>query len=382
MAALAVTGCGRKPAAQRPPTVIVASPLQKRVLDWDDYVGTFTAVSTVDVRPRVSGYVQSVGFTDGQIVRKGQLLFVIDPRTYQAALDQAKAQAARAAATLADAKVELTRAQALLAAKATSQQDVDTRTAAQKQAEADLGAAEAAVRTAALNLGFTRVTSPIAGRASDVRATVGNLVNQDSTVLTTVVSLDPIRFTFDGPESQFLKYERVSTARRGAGALAQIRLQDEPDYRWSGRIAFVDNALDPNSGTIRAFAVVANPGLFLRPGLFGHMRLSSAAAYDALLVPDGAIITDMNRQLVYVVGSDGKVADRVVQLGPMVEGLRVVRSGLSASDRVIISGIQRAKAGQAVSAEAGQISTTASAPIHPDTTPAPAAATFAAPGEP
>ena len=374
-------GCARKPPPPRPPEVVVAQPLQRRVTDWDDYVGRFTAVTSVDVRPRVTGYVQSLGFRDGQIVRRGQTLFVIDPRSYQAALDQAAAQQARAAATLRDAKVELTRAKALLAARATSQQDVDTRTAAEQQAEADLGAAGAAVRAAKLNLDFTRVTSPIDGRVSDARATPGNLVNQDSTVLTTVVSLDPIRFTFDGPESLFLKYQREGAGRAGAqGPLAQVRLQDEASYRWSGRIGFVDNALDPNSGTIRAYAVVPNPGLFLRPGLFGHMRLAAARAYDATLIPDGAVVSDMARQLVYVVDGQDRARERVIQLGPMIDGLRVVRAGLAGGDRVIISGVQRAHPGQAVTVRQGRIALQPGpSAAQPDSAPPAGSATFAAP---
>ncbi len=381
VAGVGLGSCGKHPQPPRPPGVVVAYPLSRQINDWDDYIGRFEAVSTVDIRPRVSGYVQALGFKDGQIVRRGQVLFVIDPRAYVAALDQAKAQQARAAATLQDAKVELQRARALLAARATSQQEVDTRTAAEKQAEADLEAARAAVAAAALNLSFTRVTSPISGRVSDTKTTPGNLVTQDSTVMTTVVSLDPIRFAFQGPESLFLKYQRSGLgARRGDGtAQVRIRLQDEADYRWNGRIAFVDNSLDPNSGTLRAYAVVANPGLFLKPGLFGHMRLESSAAYPAMLAPDQAVVTDMSRQVVYVVGPDGTVAQRVVELGPMIDGLRVVRGGLSAGDRVVISGVQRAHPGQKVTATLGRITPQPQADAQPDLSPPAGAATFAAP---
>jgi len=372
-----VHGCAAKKPAPAAPRVIVSQPLERRVSDWDDYVGQFQAVSTVQVRPRVSGYVESVGFRDGEVVRKGQVLFVIDPRVYQAALDQAKAQQARAQAALQDAKVELKRARALLAARATSQQDLDTRAATEKQAEADLAAGKAAVASAALNLEFTRVTAPISGRASDSRAMPGNLVNQDSTVLTTVVSLDPIRFAFQGPESLFLKNRRQNQGRRD-GALVQIRLEDESDYRWNGRIAFVDNALDPSSGTIRAYAEVANPSLFLTPGMFGHMRMQSSPPREVLLVPDQAVVTDLARQLVYVVEAGGRVGQRVVQLGPLVEGLRVVSSGLSPGDRVIISGVQRAHPGARVAALAGTISPqSAASGVAPDLGPPPGSATFA-----
>ena len=212
-------------------------------------------------------------------------------------------------------------------------------------------AAQAVVATARLNLGFTRVIAPIGGRVSDSRAQPGALVTQDSTVMTDVVALDPIRFAFQAPEDLLLKYQR---AKGAGGAPIQIRLQDEAGYRWNGRIAFVDNALDAGSGTIRAYALAPNHEGFLKPGMFGHMRLLSSSPHAALLVPDQAVITDMSRQLVLVVTPAGVVAQRPVQLGPIVEGLRVVRSGLSPSDKVIISGVQHAHAGDKVRVITGQ----------------------------
>ncbi len=372
-----ITGCAaKKPPPAPAPRVVVATPLREQISDWDDYVGQFVSVSAVNVRPRVTGYVQSAAFRDGQIVRRGQLLFVIDARPYQALLDQAKAQAARAAATLQYDQVELKRAQALLAARATSQQDVDTKQATEKQGEADVSAARAAVATAALNVTFTRVISPIDGRISDNRTTTGNLVTQDATVMTTVVSLDPIRFDFNGPESLFLKGQRQGMP---SGQPVQIRLQDETGYRWNGRMAFVDNAIDPGSGAIHAYALVRNPNLFLTPGLFGHMRLLGSRPYSGLLVPDQALVTDMSRQLVYVVAPSGEVGQRVVQPGPLVDGLRVIRSGLQAGDRVVISGVQRARPGKKVEAVEGRITAQSQggaqpAPLPPD---AGASATFA-----
>ena len=273
----ALAACGAaKPPAPPPPLVSVAQPLQRQVVDWDDFVGQFESPASVEVRPRVTGYVTSLGFKDGQEVAKGQVLFVIDPRPYEAAYAQAKAQTAHADAALADAKVELGRSQALLAARATSQQDVDTRQAAAHTAAADVAAAQAAERTAALNLGFTRVIAPISGRISDAKAMPGNLVTQDVTVLTSIVSLDPIRFRFTGPESEFLKYKRQNIIGAGLAPAVQIRLQDEADYRWPGKLAFVDNAFDTSSGVISAYALVANPGGFLAPGMFGHMRLQGS----------------------------------------------------------------------------------------------------------
>jgi len=355
------SGCGphgKKPAPL--PIVTVATPVHKRVVDWDDYVGHFDAVDQVDLRPRVSGYLQSVGFKDGQVVRKGQVLFVIDPRPYQAALDLAKAQAARAQATLDNARIALTRGKTLLDARATSQEDYDNRQAAEKQAAADLEAAQAQVRSSALNLEFTSVTAPLSGRVSDRRVAPGNLVTADVTVLTSIVDADPIRFSFEGSEGLYLKYQRENSdgsrnSSRAAANPVEIRLQDESDYRWKGHMEFVDNALNTSAGTIRGRAVVANPSGFLTPGMFGHMRLLGSGAYDALLVPDQAVVSDQNNQIVFVVGSDGEVARKIIQAGPLMNGLRVVRAGLSDTDRVIIDGVQRAHPGQMVDARAGSI---------------------------
>ncbi len=370
-------GCAKKTPPPQPPNVVVATPLQRQISDWDDYVGRFEATNTVDIRPRVSGYVQKVAFKDGQIVHRGQILFYIDPRPYQAALQQAQGQQARANATLADAKVELNRSHALLAAKATSQQDVDTRQAAEQQAEADLQAAKAAVATAELNLGFTHVVAPIDGRVSDSRAQPGNLVTQDTTVMTDVVALDPIRFAFQAPEDLLLKYQHAKGGSDTSGTPVQIRLQDETSYRWDGKIAFVDNAIDTGSGTIRAYALAPNHALFLKPGMFGHMRLLSSQPHAALLIPDQAVVTDMTRQLVYVVDAGGVVGQRQIQLGPLLDGLRIVRSGLQPTDRVVISGIQRAKPGQKVTAAAGRVEPQPGASAQPDIGPPPGSATFA-----
>jgi RND family efflux transporter MFP subunit len=379
LVATPLAACGAaKPPEPPPPTVIVAAPLQRQVEDWDDFVGQFESPNSVDIRPRVSGYVTAIGFKDGAQVAKGQLLFQIDPRPYQALFDQAKGQAAHAAATLADAKVELQRSQQLLAARATSQEDVDTRLATERTAQADLLAAQAALRTAALNLSFTRVISPISGRASDAKALPGNLVTQDTTILTSVVSLDPIRFRFTGPEALFLKYKRENLIGGGAQPPVQIRLQDEADYHWPGKLAFVDNAFDTSSGVISAYALVDNPGGFLTPGLFGHLRLVGSHPYAGLLVPDGAVTTDQSREVVYVVGADNKVREQLVDPGPVADGLRVIRSGLKPTDRVVIDGLMRARPGKAVTPSPGQITAQPVAPSEPES-PAASSATFAAP---
>ena len=353
-AVLALAGCAKKkPPPPPPPVVAAATPLQRQIVDWDDYVGRFEAVQSVEVRPRVSGYLQSIAFRDGQPVRQGQLLFVIDPRPYQAALDQARAQVARQQATLANARLESERAQKLFDARAISQQELALRQATAQQSVADLAAAQATARTAALNVGFTRVTAPISGRVSDRRFAIGNLVTQDTSVLTTLVDLDPIRFSFEGAEGLYLKYQRLN--REGGRASSrfranpvEVKLQDEQEYRWRGRMDFVDNALDTNSGTIRGRAVIANPDGFLTPGLFGHMRLLGSPPYTGLLLPDSAVSTDQTRQVVRIVGKDGKLAQRVIQTGPVVDGLRVVRGGIGPEDRVVIAGAAQAKPGQAV----------------------------------
>jgi RND family efflux transporter MFP subunit len=371
-AGLLLAGCGPKAApAPPPPNVTVAHPLQATVVDWDDYVGQFVAEDSVDVRPRVSGYLQAVGFKDGDIVRKGQLLFVIDPRPYRAALDQAKGQEAHAAAAAANARTEAARGAQLLAARAISQQAYDLLVATERQDAADLLAAQANVRTNGLNLEFTRVIAPLSGRVSDRRVAPGNLVTADTTVLTNIVNLDPIRFAFTGSEAAYLKYQRENAAgtrasSRVAANPVEIRLQDETTYRWKGRMDFVDNSLDTGSGTIRGRAVVDNPGNFLTPGMFGHMRLRGSGAYLALLVPDQAIVTDQTRQVVYVVAADGKVSQRAVQPGPLTQGLRVIRQGIAPSDTVIIDGVQRARVGQKVTPRQGRITPEAAADAQAD----------------
>ena len=358
----------------------MATPLAMTVSDWDDYVGQFVAVDSVDVRPRVTGYLQDIGFKDGEIVGKGQVLFTIDPRPYQAALDQAKGQEARAIATLANARAQADRGRVLLAARAISQQAYETLVAAERQAGADLVSARATVRANALNLGFTRVTAPLGGRVSDRRVAPGNLVTADTTVLTNIVTLDPIRFAFTGSEALYLKYERENQAgtrassRRAANPV-EIRLQDEPTWRWKGRMEFVDNALDTGSGPSAGAPWFDNPDHFLTPGMFGHMRLLGSGSYPALLIPDQAVVTDQERQIVYVVGPDGVVRARPVELGPLSSGLRVIRSGLASSDAVVIDGVQRAQAGHKVAARRGRIAPApAPSPALADTSPPSASA--------
>ena len=379
--AAALYGCSRPSEAQAPPTpaVTVAVPLVQAVQDWDEFTGRFEATQSVEVRARVGGYVSGVHFRDGDFVRRGQLLFSLDPRPAQAALASARAQLSQAQAQLALARSELARSETLLESQAVSQAEVDTRRGALQTAQAAIAAADANIRARQLDVEFTRVTAPISGRVSDRRVDAGNLVAGGSSaadVLTTVVSSAPIHFVFDGSEAVLLKYQRQ--ARQGAAPI-QVRLQDEAAFSRSGTLDFTDNAVDTASGVIRLRALIPNADGFLKPGMFGQARLAGAGTYQAMLVPDAAVATDQARRIVYVVTADGSVSPRPVQLGPLVDGLRVIRSGLQPTDRVIINGVQRIQQpGMKVQARAGRIEPVASAPQAPVTQAAPASsATFA-----
>ncbi len=357
MMAAALYGCskGQEAPAQGAPPVTVATPLSQQVVDWDEFTGRFEATRSVDVRARVGGYIQSVHFRDGDFVRQGQLLFTLDPRPAQAALASARAQLAQGQAQLTLARTELARAEGLLVSQAVSQAEVDAKRGAVQTAEAAVAAANAAIRARQLDVEFTRVTAPISGRVSDRRVDPGNLIGGGSSagdVLTTIVSSSPIYFVFDGSEALALKYQR--DARNGSAPI-RIRLQDETAYDRTGTLDFTDNAIDASSGTIRLRAVVQNADGFLKPGMFGHAQLAGSGGYAAMLVPDAAVVTDGPRKVVYVVAKDGTVGAKPVQLGPIANGLRVVRSGLTPDDRVIINGLQRARPGQKVTAQNGTI---------------------------
>ncbi|MES2044128.1 MAG: efflux RND transporter periplasmic adaptor subunit [Pseudomonadota bacterium] len=381
--ALGLAGCGKgnQNQAPPPPHVTVATPLQRDVVDWDEYVGRFEAIQDAELRPRVSGTIDRVLFADGQRVSQGQALFIIDPRPYAAALAQARAQAAKANAALINARSELARADKLLAAQAISKEEYETKQATVRSAAADLAAAQASVRTAGLNLGFTTVRAPISGRVSDRRVSKGNYAQDGTTVLTRVVSTNPIWFSFEGAESFYLKYMRQDRAgQRGSSRdtpnPVEIQLADESGFRWHGRMDFVDNTIDTNSGTIRAHAVVANPDGFLTPGMFGRARLLGSGTYRAMLIPDEAILTDQTRKIVYVVGRDGKVVPRPVETGPQVEGLRVVKAGLAPTEQVVIEGITTLQPGMTVVAKRVPLK-----PRAPDTSPGSAPASAPPPAE-
>ena len=374
----ACSGGGESQAQPPTPEVTVATPLVRDVLDWDDYVGRFEAVETVEVKPRVSGYLTGIHFRDGQYVRQGQLLFTIDGRPAQAQLDRARAQLARAEAQLVNARTELTRSRTLAAQRAASVEEVEQRQAALRSAQADVAAARADVRARQLDTGFTRVTAPISGQVSQRRVDRGNAVTADQTVLTTVVSTNPVHFAFNGSEALLLRYQRQAGGVR-IGAPVRIRLQDEAQYVHAGRLDFVDNSLSAGSGTIQARAIVPNPDGMLKPGMMGRLRLAASPAYPATLVPDTAIATDAARRVVYVVDKQGTVVVKPVQLGALDGELRVIRSGLNPQDQVIIGGLQRAMPGQKVKPRKGRIAPPASSqPAGEAPPPAPVSASTSA----
>ena len=322
---------------------------------------------------RTGGYLQGVHFRDGQSVSRGQLLFTLDPRPAQALLAAARAQLAQAQAQAGLARTELARSQALLAATAISREEFESRTAALAQAEAAVQAAQAAVRARTLDLEFTRVTAPIAGVISQRNVDVGNLIAGGSSsgdILTTIVSTSPIHFAFEASEAVMLKYRRGGA---GSGRV-QVRLQDEPDYRWAGQLDFTDALIDDASGAVKMRALIANPNGLLRPGMFGHARLQGSGAYDAMLIPDTAVVADGPRRVVYTVDAGNTVTPKPVQVGPLSGGLRVIRSGLAPGDKVVIDGIQRAMPGSKISPVEGRVTRPAApAPAEAPTISAPPA---------
>ena len=370
----------RSPAKMAPPPpaiVGVSAPLSAPVVEWDDFVGRFAPSQSIEVRPRVAGQVTALHFHDGDIVQKGQVLFTIDQRPYRAALAEAQANVASARSALALAKSDYARVARLTGDEAVSAGEVDSLRAHVQAADAALAAAQARERTRALDMEWTQVRAPVTGRISDRRADVGNLVaageGTNATLLTTINALDPIYFNFDSSEALFLKAQREKAAH-GAAPVVEIKLQDEPGYNWHGRLDFTDNGLDPHSGTIRGRAVIANPKLFLTPGLFGNMRLSGGGTVQALLVPDEAIQSDQARKTVLVVGADGTVAAKPVQLGPVVRGLRVIRGGLLPGDKVVVTNVQAAMPGAHVDVRAAPIAPQDPAADAPTGVTAPAAA--------
>ncbi|MGE5517470.1 MAG: efflux RND transporter periplasmic adaptor subunit [Bacteroidota bacterium] len=376
-------GQGGAPAqAQGPaaPPVTVAQPLKRQITDWSEFTGQFTPVDYVELRARVSGYLTEIAFTDGQMVNKGDLLFVIDPRPYEIALVSARSKVTQAAASRELATRQLGRAGELQKREFLAQSLLDQRQAESQTAGAGQTAAQAAVREAELNLQFTRITAPVAGRISARQISIGNLVtaggsNGSGTLLTTIVSQDPLYFNFDMSESDFLAFQR--TYGRAAGGELKVpvdlRLMDETGWPHPGTLTFIDNQVDKSSGTIRARVTMANADGLIAPGSFGRVRMPASAPYEALMVPDAAIMTDQNRKIVMTVTAEGTVAPRPVTIGPVVDGLRAIRAGLTGEEQVIINGLMRARPGAKVTPQPGKIEVPGAAPASGPAPAAPAA---------
>jgi RND family efflux transporter MFP subunit len=372
--AVLLAGCDQgqpqsRQAAPPPPTVSVAKPVQREIVEWDEYTGRFDATQTVEIRARVSGYLDEVRFKDGQEVKQGDALFAIDPRPFERALEQARAELFAAKTKVENASLDVTRGLKLIGEKYISDKTLDDRKSLVRDAQATVKVAEAKVKSAELDLSFAIVAAPISGRIGRTLVTAGNWVSAGSasgaTLLTTIVSQDPIYIYFDVNENNYIKYKRlaergVTAGAADVGAPVEVALPDEHGFPHKGLLDFLDNRLDPGTGTLRARAVLPNKAGLFSAGLFARVRVTGTPSYAALLLPDEAIGTDQTNKYVLVVGGDGTVERRNVKLGPLVEGLRVVREGLAAEDWVITRGLQRASPGSKVVpkrvaiAEAGQ----------------------------
>jgi len=359
-----VLACSTAAIAQAPPSappaVAVAKPIVKEVVERDDYVGRFEAVDAVEIRARVSGYLQTVSFRDGAIVKLGDPLFTIDKRPYQAALDQAEAAVTSAQARVAFAQSDYERAAALGRTGNITEQLLEQRRNTLETARGDLLGAQAAARTARLNLGFTEIHAPMAGRIGRKLISEGNLVTADQTLLTTIVSLDPIYFYFDVDERSFLAYQRtlqigtVSDANQNRLPV-RVGLTDEKEFNRKGVLDFLDNRVDQATGTMRARASIENKDLFIRPGLFGTIEVPGSPSHRGVLIPDEAIGTDQDRRIVWVVANDGTVTPRVVRPGPRIDGYRLIREGLKGDETIVISGLQRVRPGAKVTPQSQEL---------------------------
>lgn len=349
-------GAIEKAAAQGAPVVEVATPLTERVIDWDEYTGRFEAVQSVVLQARVSGYLDKIHFQEGDRVEAGQLLYQIDPRPFQADVAQAQARLEAAIALRELALIEVERADELFRREVGPRSEAQRRRAEYQEAVANVALAEAELTSAQLDLEFTEIRAPISGRISATNVDVGNLViggPNGATVLANIVTITPIEFVFTVSEADFLRYARldaqgVRPSSRDFENTVFVKLQDEETWPWEGRMTFVDNQIDPNSGTLEGRATFENSEGFLQPGLFGRLRLAGSLEYDAVLIPDEAIVSDQSHLLVYVVGEDNVVSERRVILGPLHRGFRVIREGLTTADRVVVSGVQRARPGAPV----------------------------------
>lgn len=357
-AVLSACGNSQPQGGPPPPAVTVAEPVKRTVIDFDEYVGRFVAINSVEVRARVSGYLDAVNFKDGQLVKQGDLLFSIDKRPFQNTVDQARANLAQAKSNLAFAESDLARGQQLVHDKTITDQTFEQRAQAARNAQASVGANEAAVRQAELDLEFTELRAPIDGRIGDRRVSPGNLVTGgtagNTTLLATIVSNNPIRFEFTFDEASYLRYERMSNSSaevksRGDGVVIAIKLIDENDFDHTGRLDFVDNVIDSSTGTIRGRGVLENSNGLFTPGMFGRVRVPGSAPYDGILIPDSAIGTEQIRKFALVVGPDNTVVQKYITLGQVTpDNFRIIKSGLEPNDRVIVNGLMRARPGQKV----------------------------------
>jgi multidrug efflux system membrane fusion protein len=343
-----------QPGPPPPPQVTVAGVIERDVTEWDEFTGRLQAVDSVEVRPRVSGLISAVRFQEGSIVRRGDRLFEIDPRPFQAEVDRLRAELTRAKATSQRAASELQTAEKLRTENAIAKEEHDRRAAFAQESTAQVAAVEAALRAAELNLEFTQVTSPIDGRVGRAIVTEGNLVSSgpgEATLLTTVVSRDPVYAYFDADEQIFLRYMAGSSGPQGlrngrhGSQLIRMALASDDGFPRTGHLDFLDNQLDGATGTIRGRAVFRNTDGQLTPGLFVRLRLAGKASYRGLLIQDRAVGTDLSKKFVYVVGPKNEIEYRTVTLGPIVDGLRVVRSGLEAGESVVVNGLQRVRPG-------------------------------------
>jgi multidrug efflux system membrane fusion protein len=353
LVAVALAACTPTAAQQGPPPppqVKVAEVIARNITEWDEFTGRLEAVNSVAIRPRVSGYVSAVQFAEGAIVHQGNVLFQIDPRPFQAEVDRLRAELARARATVQRATSEVHRAERLATENAISNEEHERRAAFAQETSAQVDAVEAGLRAAELNLEFTRVTAPIDGRVGRAIVTPGNLVSSgpgEATLMTTLVSLDPVYATFDADEQSYLRY--LELARKGGRVLPiRMALGSDTGFPREGALNFLDNQVDPATGTIRVRALFRNRDLGLTPGLFVRLQLPGVGGYRGVLIQDRAVGTDLDKRFVFVVNGDGAIEYRPVTLGPIVDGLRVVRSGLNAGDRVVIDGLQRVRPGAKV----------------------------------
>jgi RND family efflux transporter MFP subunit len=363
LVAALLAGCGRgqapaQSAAPPPPQVSVAKPTVRTIVDQDEYVGRFTAVDSVEVRSRLSGYLSSIHFTDGQMVKKGDLLFTIDRRPFEIVLAQARANLVQARANLSYTEADLARGQQLVRDKTITEQVFDQRTQAKRVAEASVKANEAIVHQAELDFDeYSQLRAPIDGRIGDRRVSPGNLIpggtSGSTTLLATIMSIDPIRFEFTFDEAAYLRYARLNPpgddpTKRWSSMAVKVKLLDEDKFVHEGHMDFIDNAISQTSGTIRGRAVFPNPDALFTPGMFGRVQLPASSPYEARLVPDVAIGTEQTRKFVMVVDGENVARQKYVTLGQSIDGLRVIKDGLARDDRVIVDGLMRARNGTKV----------------------------------